>query len=101
MHQIELDSIFKKIALKHGLPKYQIEMVYKNMFEMVYKTINEGGLENILLHRFCKFVIPPIKLKHRRPDLYEQVYGNSGGVEELFVFKKRSRRSSPKKIRNL
>lgn len=82
MQQVNVDDLFKKIALERGIPKYQVEMVYKAMFEMVYETIREGKAQNILLHNFGKFVVPPGKLKLRRPDLYDQIYGDNQRVEE-------------------
>lgn len=82
MRQIDTNELFSKIALKHGIPKYQVELVYKTMFEMVYDSMNNQELENILLHRFGKFVIPKAKLKDKRPDLYDKVYGNNEGMEK-------------------
>jgi nucleoid DNA-binding protein len=82
MRQIDIEDLFKNIAVKHGVPKYQVEMVYRSMFEMVYQTMKAGKMENILLHRFGKFVVPKGKLFRKDPDLYEQIYGDSDGLEE-------------------
>lgn len=82
MRQIDIDAVFKKVAAKYNVPKYQVEMVYRSMFEMVYQTMKEGKMQNILLHRFGKFVVPKGKLFIRNPRLYEQIYGDSDGMEE-------------------
>lgn len=82
MQQIDINAVFKKLAIKHGVPTYQIEMVYRTMFEMVYSTIKEGKMENILLHNWGRWVVTKGKLKHRKPDIYEQIYGDKRGLEE-------------------
>lgn len=59
---VELDDLFERVARKHGVPKYKVEMVFKTMFELVKNNMNERTLNNILLPRLGKFVVSKNKL---------------------------------------
>jgi nucleoid DNA-binding protein len=91
---VDLDNLFERIARKHGVPKYKVEMVYKTMFEFVKETMNSKNLNNILLPRFGKFVISKNKLlKHDKSRFLEKFPDDIGRLEK-FNNKESSRRGT-------
>lgn len=74
--KIDVDSILVKIAAKKKITKFQAEMIYKSMFEMIAETMREENADNILLPRFGKFIVPKKKLLINNPEKYNKKYNN-------------------------
>lgn len=70
----DIDKILKKVAEETGTTKFQNEMIFKSIFEMVAEAMREGNLDNILLPRFGKFIVPKKKLSLMNPEKYKLKY---------------------------
>jgi nucleoid DNA-binding protein len=73
--KVDIDKVLSEVAVEHGITKFHAEMIYKSIFEMVAETMREGDIDNILLPKFGKFIVPRKKLMLMNPGKYDKKYG--------------------------
>lgn len=78
MLYIDYNEMYRVLANKYDLPKYQIEFIHKAIFEMVAIKIREEKKQNIYLAKFGRFVVPEYKYEK----YLEKIRRNNGGLEE-------------------
>lgn len=99
---VDTDEIFEKLAIKYGVPKYKVEMVYKTMFELVKEEMNKKELNNILLPRLGKFVVAKSKLlKYGKERFLEKFPDDIRRLEKFNTEESIRRATCAKKVRDL
>ena len=71
---LDIDKLLAEVAQEKGISKFQAEMIYRSMFEMIAETMREGKADNILLPRFGKFIVPRKKLQMADPQKFKDKY---------------------------
>lgn len=78
MLYIDYDEMYKQLASKYSIPKYQIEFVHKAIFEMIAEKMREQKKQHIYLAGFGRFVVPDFKYeKYKR-----EIQGDSDRLEQ-------------------